>query len=142
MTDEAAFWKFLGSSAGIKATVQLRNCEIAESDFAQVIWQAAIAYMQEKSEPVAWAWKARQPNGQILQRVEMWNPISKHVPIDSYTVFDVTPLFTSPSKRKWKSLSEEQILKIGKNLATMLPNPSIDLDYANAIMDEMERINK
>jgi len=64
----------------------------------EAAWFAAIAYMQEKSEPVAWAWKARQPNGQILQRVEMWNPISKHVPIDSHTVFDVTPLFTSPHK--------------------------------------------
>lgn len=135
MTNDNAFENFILSDDWQEIRLHTQNSD----ELAEKVWQAAISYMQEQSEPVAWAWKARQPNGQILQRVEMWNPISKHVPIDSHTVFDVTPLFTSPPQRQQplKRLSLERVMEIYNEMGD-----AYITDIAIRIMDEMIRINK
>lgn len=95
-------------------------------------WQAA--RQSSQSEPVAWAWKARQPNGQILQRVEMWNPISAHVPSDSYTVFDIQPLYAAPQQAipsGWRLVPIEptdEMLIAGRKA----PLPAVMLDSLTA----------
>lgn len=128
MTDEAAFWKFLGSSAGIKATVQLRNCEITESDFAQVIWQAAISYMKEQSEPVAEVKLDYHGMKDIVFNAHHWTHIL-NVGDKLYT----TPQYKQPLKR----LRVDKIDELMRG-----DNGFCSEEFANVIIDAMLELNK
>ena len=72
----------------------------------------ADASKQVQGEAIAWTWKARQLDGKILQRVELWNPISEYVKNDDYTVFDVVPLFTAPPQTQTLADALEMAAKI------------------------------
>ena len=107
-------------------------------DDVEAAWQAAKA-MCEQSEPVAWTDEHRN----FLE----WDKDSL---IDKSCCKDTEaiPLFTSPQKpQPLKRLSDKAIGDcLNKaELPTIMLNPIVveKLDnFANAIMDEMERINK
>lgn len=120
----------------LKSAIQFIESTVVLTDSQNKITQDTLAQCKAALAELAKCESetSSQPVATIYNGIAYW--IGKEPP-------EGTNLFTTPQKQQpLKRLSEEQILKIGKNLATMLPNPNIDLDYANAIMDEIERINK
>ena len=93
------------------------------------VWQAAIAYRQEQSDDVA--------RVQYDMSVE-WNPkLKEDLPAG-------TKLYTTSQRQQpLKRLSQLDVLKILNECAkSPYTNTQSSLGFANAIMDEMERINK
>lgn len=117
MTNEEAFkdWlKFI--------SVELTGMDLK---IAEAAWQAAIAYMQEQSEPVA----------TIHRGIAYW--IGKEPPEGSNLY--ITPQRQQPLKR----LSQLDVLKILNECAkSPYTNTQSSLGFANAIMDAMQEINK
>lgn len=126
MTNEEAFFKAIptfGHALGDE-----------EIELAEKVWQAAIAYMQEQSEPVAWA--TFYENGVV-------HHVTKYVhPTMNGSHLDYKPLFTTtPRQQPLKRLSDEDIEKVFQSIMIQFGRDYRN-DIANAIMDEIERINK
>ena len=133
---------------------------------AKAAWQAAIAYMQEQSEPVAEAIRERDRLGfavvnvigkldeiiENTQEVEIDDFLHIAISIDMWNELQAAledmpkraDLYTTPQRQQpLKRLSQLDVLKILNECAkSPYTNTQSSLGFANAIMDEMERINK
>ena len=97
------------------------------------VWQAAIAYMQEKSEPVGFIDEADEG---------IFGDVQNGIAEGLCKVGDL--LYTTPQRQQpLNRLSQLDVLKILNECAkSPYTNTQSSLGFANAIMDEMERINK
>ena len=157
MTNEEAFkdWlKFI--------SVELTGMDLK---IAKAAWQAAIAYMQEQSEPVAEAIRERDRLGfavvnvigkldeiiENTQEIEIDDFLHIAVPIDMWNELQAAledmpkraDLYTTPQRQQpLKRLTDEQINKCFEKVMFDEEAEPTRERIANAIMDEMERINK
>ena len=100
-------------------------------DDVEAAWQAAKA-MCEQSEPVAFI--------DVTNRKLKWAVPTSFDTLSTVAVYDDIPLYTTP--QPLKRLSDEQISEIAYKVHEGISPHNDTMDFANAIMDEMERINK
>ena len=132
----------------------------------EAAWQAAIAYMQEQSEPVAEAIRERDRLGfavvnvigkldeiiENTQEVEIDDFLHIAISIDMWNELQAAledmpkraDLYTTPQRQQpLKRLSQLDVLKILNECAkSPYTNTQSSLGFANAIMNTMQEINK
>lgn len=122
--------------------------------FPQDVWQAAISYMQEQnksaeqSEPVAWMCQHEETGNIAI--VDQWQIDNGFEDLNPRLKV-ITPLFTLPQRveasstgvatRQLKRLSGGEIEAVIEDIWDDYPYDDC-FKFANAIMDEMERLNK
>ena len=91
------------------------------------VWQAAISYMQEQSEPVTYLKFYSYESG--LDRQEGFEEVSKHTE-------GAFPVYTTPQRQQpLKRLSKQKLWKLYDGSMGYV-------NYGNEIMDDMQEINK
>lgn len=135
MTNEKAFEKFILSDDWQEIRLHAQNSD----ELAENVWQAAISYMQEQSEPVA-----------SISAVYLATGMTPNI---SWLNKDTVPyvgmkLFTTPQRQQPLKRLDDKAIGDCLNkaeLPTIMLNPILTKklgNFANAIMGEMERINR
>lgn len=129
MTNEEAFEKWFEN------TVLNDNIH----DVAQWAWQAAIAYMQEQGEPYGYVWFDKNMEKRICS---VWPPVAGEKALD-----EPIKVYTHPKKLKrlgGKKIEEMIFVYTAFNVNVQEDATTVTLikNFAKALMDEIERINK
>lgn len=130
MTNEKAFEKFILSDDWQEIRLHAQNSD----ELAEKVWQAAIAYMQEQSEPFGIWHVGETPEECDFFLYEDSGDVACECCIKLYT----TPQRQQPLKR----LSECEVQDAFNKAGGFGEVPLWTEELINAIMDEMERINK
>lgn len=132
MTNEKAFEKFILSDDWQEIRLHAQNSD----ELAENVWQAAISYMQEQSEPVVYAEDVKQLCRDFSSR--NGNVYIKDVEACIDAMIIESPQRQQPLKR----LSEGEVQDAFNKAGGFGEVPLWTEELINAIMDEMERINK